>query len=100
HNFYNSESAAYKFLCAIQSQHQGNINLNINYSKTKKRFFPRINYQNIVLHRASWLLYESDINLIKKAENPLLELKKFFQNWNVSRFVVLVQGDNELFLDT
>lgn len=100
HNFYNSESAAYKFLCAIQSQHQGNINLNINYSKTKKRFFPRINYQNIVLHRASWLLYESDINLIKKAENPLLELKKFLQRWNVSKFVVLVQGDNELFLDT
>ena len=100
HNFYNSESAAYKFLCAIQSQHQGNINLNINYSKTKKRFFPRINYQNIVLHRASWLLYESDINLIKKAEKPLLELKKLLQRWNVSKFVVLVQGDNELFLDT
>lgn len=100
HNFYNSESAAYKFLCAIQSQHQGNINLNINYSKTKKRFFPRINYQNIVLHRACWLLYESDISLIKKTENPLVELKKFLQRWNVSKFVVLVQGDNELFLDT
>ncbi|AZA80376.1 hypothetical protein EG347_22750 (plasmid) [Chryseobacterium sp. G0186] len=100
HNFYNSESAAYKFLGVIQSQHQNNLNLNINYSKTKKRFFPRINYQNIVLHRASWFLYENDINLIKKAEKPLLELKKFLQKWEVPKFVVLVQGDNELFLDT
>lgn len=40
HNFYKSESTAYKFLCAVQSQNQDNLNLNINYSKIKKRFFP------------------------------------------------------------
>lgn len=100
HNFYNSESAAYKFLCGIQSQHQDNLNLNINYSAIKKRFIPRINYQNIVLHRASWILHENDINAIRKSGTPLLELKKFLHRWKVSKFVVLVQGDNELFLDT
>lgn len=99
HNFYKSESAAYKFLCAVQSQNQDNINLNINYSKIKKRFIPRINYRNIILHRACWMMYENDINIIKKSKDPLSALKDFFQKWNVSKYVVLVQGDNELFLD-
>lgn len=100
HNFYKSESAAYKFLCAVQSQNQENINLNINYSKIKKRFFPRIVYRNIILHRTCWVMHENDINTIKKSKDPLSALKDFFQKWNVSKHVVLVQGDNELFLDT
>jgi thiopeptide-type bacteriocin biosynthesis protein len=99
HNFYKSESAAYKFLCAVQSQNQDNINLNINYSKIKKRFFPRIVYRNIILHRACWVMHENDIHTVKKSKNPLSALKDFFQKWNVSKYVVLVQGDNELFLD-
>lgn len=99
HNFYKSESAAYKFLCSIQSQNQDNINLNLNYSKIKKRFIPRIVYRNIILHRACWLMYENDINVIKKSKKPLSALKDFFQTWDVSRYVALVQGDNELFLD-
>lgn len=100
HNFYKSESAAYVFLCALQSHNQDNINLNINYPKTRKRFFPRIVYQNIILHRACWIMHESDINTIKTAQNPVLELKKFFEKWKVAKYIVLVQGDNELFLDT
>lgn len=99
HNFYKSESSAYKFLCAVQSQNQVNINLNINYSKIKKRFIPRITYKNIILHRACWVMHENDINTIKKSKNPLSELKDFFKKWNVSKYIVLVQGDNELFLD-
>lgn len=100
HNFHKSESTFYKFLCAIQYQNQENLNLNINYSETKKRFFPRIVYRNIILHRACWLLYESDIKAISKAKNPIFELKIWFQKWKVAKYIVLVQGDNELFLDT
>ncbi|MCD0480694.1 lantibiotic dehydratase [Chryseobacterium sp. LC2016-29] len=99
HNFYKSESAAYKFLCAVQAQNQDNINLNINYSKIKKRFFPRIVYRNIILHRACWVMHENDIYAVKMSKNPLSTLKDFFQKWNVSKYIVLVQGDNELFLD-
>ncbi|QDP85582.1 hypothetical protein FNJ88_08405 [Chryseobacterium sp. SNU WT5] len=99
HNYHKSESAAYKFLCSVQSQNQKNFNLNIDYAKTKKRFFPRIVYRNIILHRACWLMYETDIQLIKNSKDPILQLKNFLQKWKVSKYIVLVQGDNELFLD-
>lgn len=100
HNFYKSDCIAYKFLSAIQSQNQDNLNFNINYSALKKRFFPRIIYKNIILHRACWVMHESDIRVVKKAKKPLLELKKFLQKWEAPKYVLLVQGDNELFLDT
>jgi thiopeptide-type bacteriocin biosynthesis protein len=100
HNFYKSENAAYRFLCSVQSQNQKNINFAIEYSKLRKRFFPRIAYKNIILHRACWILHEDDLHNIKKAASPITALKEFFQQWKVTQFVVLVQGDNELFLDT
>ncbi|MEG0928890.1 lantibiotic dehydratase [Chryseobacterium sp.] len=100
HNFHKSESSFYKFLCAIQYQNQDNLNIRVNYSGMKKRFFPRIAYRNIILHRACWFLQENDMDAIKRAKQPLSELKIFIQKWNVAKYVVLVQGDNELFLDT
>ena len=100
HNFHKSENAAYRFLSSVQSQNQKNINLNIEYSKLRKRFFQRIAYKNIILHRACWILHEDDLHNIKKAASPITALKEFFQQWKVTQYVVLVQGDNELFLDT
>jgi len=100
HNFHKSENAAYRFLSSLQSQNQKNINLNIEYSKLRKRYFPRIAYKNIILHRACWILHEDDIHTIKKAPSHITALKELFQQWKVAQYVVLVQGDNELFLDT
>lgn len=44
-------------------------------------------------------MHENDIHVVKKSKNPLIALKDFLQKWKVSKHVVLVQGDNELFLD-
>lgn len=99
HNFNNTAVSAYKFLCTLQLQHTSALGINFNYENSKKRFFPRIVYKNIVLHRACWLLQKSDITKIVNARFPLDELKKYIEKWNVNRYVVLVNGDNELFLD-
>ncbi|QCX52490.1 hypothetical protein FGE20_01375 [Elizabethkingia sp. JS20170427COW] len=99
HNFNNSTVSAYKFLCALQYQHTPPMGINFSYESSKKRFYPRIVYKNIVLHRACWLLHKSDIIKITNAESPMNELKKYIGKWNVNQYVVLVNGDNELFLD-
>lgn len=99
HNFNNTAVSAYKFLCTLQFQHTSALGINFNYENSKKRFFPRIVYKSIVLHRACWLLQQSDITKIVNTQFPLDELKKYIKKWNVNRYVVLVNGDNELFLD-
>lgn len=100
HNFKRSDNSAYNFLCALQFQNQDNLNLNFNYTKLKKRFIPRIIFKNIILHRATWILHENDIKAIRESKNSLLELKVFIEKWKVTQFIVLVKGDNELFIDT
>lgn len=100
HNFKRSDNSAYNFLCALQFQNQDNINLSFNYTKLKKRFVPRIVFKNIILHRATWLLHENDIKSIRESNDPLSVLKDFIQKWNITKYVVLVKGDNELFIDT
>ncbi|WP_294314272.1 lantibiotic dehydratase [uncultured Chryseobacterium sp.] len=100
HNFKRSENSAYNFLCSLQFQNEININLNFNYKKLKKRFVPRIVFKNIILHRSTWILHENDINAIHESKNSLSALKDFIGKWNVAKFVVMVKGDNELFIDT
>lgn len=100
HNFKRSNNSVYNFLCALQFQNQDNININFNYTKLKKRFIPRIVFKNIILHRSTWILHEIDIKAIHESKNSLSELKNFIKKWNVTKFVVLVKGDNELFIDT
>lgn len=99
HNFHNSDNSCYKFLASIQSQNEKNFNFSVNYAELKKRFIPRISYRNIILHRATWILHENDITKIIDSEDALLSLKNFILKWEIGNLVVLVQNDNELFLD-
>ncbi|HEY5371759.1 MAG TPA: lantibiotic dehydratase [Hanamia sp.] len=100
HNYSSSEVPVYKFLASIQSQ--GTLGLKINWGDfaAKKRFLPRITYKNIILHRACWFLYKSDIKTIIESPNSIEQLRRYLQKWNVSKFVCFTEGDNELFIDT
>lgn len=99
HNYTNSLVPAYQFLGAIQ--HQGKCIFGISWGDpfSGKRFLPRIEYKNIIFHRASWFLHKSDISAIMKADDPLVQLRAFFLRWNVPRFVCFTEADNELFID-
>lgn len=100
HNFTASTVPVYKFLSSIQFQ--GTCGLDISWGDfaSKKRFLPRITYKNIILHRACWFLYKSDIKTIVASPNSPDKLRTYFQKWNVPKFVSFAEGDNELFIDT
>ena len=100
HNYFSSTVPVYKFLASLQNQ--GTLGLEINWGDfaSKKRFLPRIVYKNIILHRACWFLYKSDIKTIIDSPNSLELLRLYFQKWNVSQFICFAEGDNELFIDT
>lgn len=99
HNFITDENSFYKFLCGVAFQNQKKIGLQLDYAGSKKRYFPRIVYKNIILSRARWIIYEEEIKDIKTSSDPKSKLADFFKKWNVEKYIVLVQGDNELFLD-
>lgn len=100
HNYVSSNVPVYKFLASIQNQ--GTLGLEINWGDfaAKKRFLPRITYENIILHRSCWFLYKSDIKTIIESPNSMEQLRMYLQKWNVSKFVCFAEGDNELFIDT
>ncbi|KQM32211.1 lantibiotic dehydratase [Chryseobacterium sp. Leaf201] len=100
HNFMASNNSIYRFLCALQDQNPLNLAILPDFLSSKKRFFPRIVFKNIILHPYCWILQESNITTIKNSQIPLQKLKDFFKKWNVNQYVLLCQGDNELFLDT
>lgn len=100
HNYFSSTVPVYKFLASLQNQ--GTLGLEINWGDfaAKKRFLPRIVYKNIILHRASWFLYKSDIRTIIESPNSIEKLQMYLKKWNVSKFVCFAEGDNELLIDT
>lgn len=100
HNFKKSNNPIYKFLCSISYQNTKSFEIKIDFENTKKRFIPRIFYKNIILFSAHWVLQKEDIKMINQSSFPITELKKFMEKWKVPQYLVLVQGDNELFLDT
>ncbi|SEM90346.1 thiopeptide-type bacteriocin biosynthesis domain-containing protein [Chryseobacterium taichungense] len=99
YNFNNSTIPAFRFLCALQYQNVSGLNFNIDYSLSHKKFFPRIVYKKIILHRATWILRETDVAEILKHPSPVDALKDYLKSIRIQQFVSLIHGDNELFLD-
>ncbi|BAV04877.1 thiopeptide-type bacteriocin biosynthesis domain-containing protein [Filimonas lacunae] len=100
HNYMGSSITAYKFLAAIQYQGTSGFEINWGAMGQYKRFLPRIAYRQFILHRASWLLRESDIRAIQAADSPMQALRIFCKEWQVPQRVCFCEGDHELFIDT
>jgi thiopeptide-type bacteriocin biosynthesis protein len=99
YNFSNSTIPVFKFLCSLQYQNISLLNFTIDYNLSHRRFFPRIVYKKIILHRASWILKEEDIEAILGKESAHDALKEHLKKIRTNQFVSLIDGDNELFLD-
>lgn len=100
HNYAASELPVYQFLCAVQ--HQGKPGLHFSWGEWAegRKFLPRVCYNNIVLQRGSWLFDLKDYRkLLEHGDKIIYALREFFEIWNVPRYVLLSDGDNELFID-
>jgi lantibiotic biosynthesis protein len=99
HNFYQSNIAVYKFLASIENQKSKQIDLNLNYIKSQKKYIPRISYGGIILKRATWIIYESEIQIILQSTNSISTCINYLKDNLVVQFVAITDGDNELFID-
>ena len=88
HNFGLNSMPVYHFLCDMQTEGlRGGIGFSWGSLANEYEFLPRVKYKNIVLSLAKWT--------IKVSEN----METALQNLQLPRFVVLPDGDNELFVD-
>jgi lantibiotic biosynthesis protein len=103
HNFSMSALPVYHFLCQLQTQHvrQG-ASFRFGAAENYFRFLPRVEYKNCIVHPATWLLDKKDIErLTEVAENDQAGAFSIFNvGWNLPRYFVLSDGDNELLVDS
>lgn len=97
HNFHYGMSV-YRFLCDLQLQ-DNPINISWDWGESiKKPFLPRVVYKHLILSRAQWNISSSIFrnHTFKNNDEKIHFLLSKFQ---LPRKVILIQGDNEMYLD-
>ncbi len=91
----------YRFLGAMQSQNKlRTIFFNIGGNQSIFSFIPRIQWNDIILRKATWQLRKSDFEgLIKNGGDVKLRLLAFRQKWNLPNQIYYLERDNRLFID-
>ena len=106
HNYSNPRNLSlYRFLGEIQNTKSDKIHP-FHWGPLTALFkhFPRIYYKRVILAPACWVFESSDYTFVKKLDKANskaieLEVKKWREDWSIPRYVAIVQGDNELFID-
>ena len=100
HNFAIAALPVYQFLSYLQYPDESRLEINWGHPNLKRRYFPRVIYKNLILHRARWYMYPEDISFITGGTDQISLLQDFISKFKIPRLVCLAQGDNELFIDT
>ena len=95
HNYKYDTLPIYRFLCDLQYQFDF-IGFSWAWEELNSQpFLPRITYKQIILSRAQW-------NFDTK-QNPKLDIISYLlqlrERQNIPRFLSIIEGDNELFVD-
>lgn len=96
HNFAKG-LPVYKFLCDLQFQQLSQPFAWASSIDQEEIYIPRIQYKNIILRKSQWNLKKEYFNI---SGDTFKVFKKFKGEYNVPRFVLLSQGDNQLLIDT
>ncbi|MDR1180379.1 MAG: lantibiotic dehydratase family protein [Bacteroidales bacterium] len=93
----------YHFLCDMQRQDKRS-GLGLFWSDAAQQldYLPRIVYKNCILSKARWTVRKKEMKEfvdIKDDSELLIEIKQWRERRNIPDRVVLVDGDNELYID-
>lgn len=103
HNYSNNALPLYEFLCNMQTDglksglffHWGDI-------ENQFDFLPRVRYKNIIFEHAQWRVKSDEVKHIfdiKDEQKMLEEMNALREKRGIPAKVLLVEGDNELYLD-
>ena len=95
HNFGLNSMPVYHFLCDMQTQGlRSGIGFSWGSLSNEYLFLPRVLYKNVVLSLAKWTIQVDDFTKFVESDD-----KNWLKEKQLPRYVVLPDGDNELFVD-
>lgn len=104
HNYYTNTLPVYHFLSDLHSQNT-RTGLYFDWGDLKYvyQFFPRVEYKNIILSKASWKITEKEIKLFLSLINDKENLINEIQNWRykkqIPQWIQWVKFDNTLIVN-
>jgi len=102
HNYSSQSLPIYHFLCDLQLQDVKPIySFSWGILESHYDFFPRVNYKDVILSKAKWIVSKKEIETFLKTDDS--QLFEVFTSWrserNIPRFANWVHFDNTLLLD-
>lgn len=104
HNYALSKLPLYRFLCDFQSYRtQRQLYFSWASLEHSRVFLPRVVYKNIILSKARWhfkvIHFKEIIAAQKNWDVVRRKINDFTSQWEIPKYVVMVEGDNTLLLD-
>ena len=103
HNYYRSTLPIYQFLCDMQTQNtRKGFYFDLSHMGNNRSFIPRVEFENLILHRAKWRLKKEDIssllndNKSDSLKQKILVLRNKFQ---LPKYALLIEDDKELLIN-
>jgi thiopeptide-type bacteriocin biosynthesis protein len=103
HAYFINSQPIYHFLCDMQFNGViGNPSFHIPQIEGKIKYTPRVTYEDkTILSAATWNLSKTDItNCFEPEEDDQEKMKLIKKKWNIPDFFVIVDGENELLINT
>lgn len=102
HNYSSQSLPIYHFLCDLQLQDVKPIySFSWGILESHYDFFPRVNYKDVILSKAKWIVSKKEIESFLQTDDS--QLFEVFTKWklerNIPRFTNWVHFDNTLLLD-
>ena len=101
-NFAIDPHPIFQFIGDLQNQGQlGGLTFTWGKIHQAHQFLPRVNYQNLILSRATWFFEAEDLRALwSNGSVDQEQLKRWRKQWKIPRYILLQErGDNELFVD-
>jgi len=104
HNFHNNTLPVYHFLCDLHSQ---NLRTSLYFDwgglNQLYKFFPRVEYKNIIISKAQWRISEKDIeslhSIINNKDEFLLQIAIWRNKRQIPQWIQWVNSDHVLSLN-